>query len=646
MPIYDEKATKLAFSTFAVLGNGATYDSTVLDLSTYTQVQTHVLSDVDGTIVVDFVRDSGGTDILRTLTIPYVGGSGYQVFAAPAFTPYVRYRFTANEAGQTDFYFDTKFLRTALSPQVLGTEAFISSQMTSTLNRSVLVGKTDGGVYTNVPVSGYGHLEVALHEPRLPFGSIHTEKLTPVFQSDAVYGINSGQVSTVTSLSGTATTADSSFVVTTGTTLYGSGTIQSRKRLRYRAGQGVVGRFTGLFSSPVANSYQVIGFGHPEDGVFFGYNGTTFGILHSSRGIREQQTLTINTASTTVENITITLNSVAFSVPVTDSDDPILTAYEIAKYSYTGWSAQPLGNTVVFVANSVGDKTGTFSLSGASTADGSFAQTVAGVATTDVWIPQTSWNQDTMDGNGPSGITLDPTKGNVFEIGIQYLGYGAITFSIEGSSDSANNATFIPVHQINSPNTRTTTTFGNPSFPFTMSAVSAGSTTDISVKSGSFAGFIEGDIVKHGNRFSYFNSKASTVGPSAYHALLTVYNKYSYNGRSNQAVINLLDVVASVKHTQPVRLYVIRNGTLAGAPNFTSYASNSCSLYDTAATTVTYSSNDQLIWSGGVGETGELDHIFSDDITIQPGEWVTLAMRTLQNTAAWVSCGLNTREDQ
>jgi hypothetical protein len=64
------------------------------------------------------------------------------MFSAPAFTPYVRYRFTADEAGQADFYFDTKFLTTALSAQVLGADAFISSAMSASLTRSVLVGKT------------------------------------------------------------------------------------------------------------------------------------------------------------------------------------------------------------------------------------------------------------------------------------------------------------------------------------------------------------------------------------------------------------------------------------------------------------------------------------------------------------------------
>ena len=149
-----EQGTKpiLGFSTSTLLTNGQTYDSTVLDLTTYSQVQTSVLSDKAGTIVIDFIRDSAGTDILRTLTIPYIAGSGFKVFASIAFTPYVRYRFTCDETGQTDFYFDTKFLNDSLNPQILDLTAFVSTSMVATLQRSLLLGQDGDGSFSNVSV--------------------------------------------------------------------------------------------------------------------------------------------------------------------------------------------------------------------------------------------------------------------------------------------------------------------------------------------------------------------------------------------------------------------------------------------------------------------------------------------------------------
>lgn len=519
----------------------------------------------------------------------------------------------------------------------------------STKEESTIHGTMDNGESTAIAATGEGHLEVAIHSPRLPFGAIHTEKLTPVFQTDAVYGVNSGLVEATTNSSGTATASDSSFVTTTGTSVGGYGVIQSRKRLRYRPGQGVVGRFTASFTAGVASSYQVAGFGHAGDGVYFGYNGTSYGLLYSSRGEREVRTLTITTASSTTENITVQLNGTNNTIAVTNSANIQRTVYEISQGTYSGWKAYPVGATVVFVRSNAGTATGSYSIT-ATTAVGTFAQTKAGVAATDTWVPQASWNgADTLNGSGPSGVTLDPTKMNVYQVGVQYLGAGAITFQIEAASSNSNNAEWATVHTIKLPNTLTATSFGNPSFPFTMAAYSLGSTTDLTVKSGSFAGFIEGGKMLHGNRFCYFNS-ITTVGAANLQALFTIQNARYYGGRTNQSVVNLQSVGGALKHTSPCTLYVIKNATLAGNPNFASFATNSCTTYDTTATTCTYTTNDQVIWVGQLGDTGDIDHHFSngglEEVTLQPGESITLAARASTGTPSYVNGSIVTREDQ
>jgi hypothetical protein len=143
----------LGFSTFTPLTSGSTYSSGILDMSSYTQVQTDITSDGSGVIDIEFIRDAAGTDVVRNLSIPYVGGSGFKMFSAPAFTPYVRYNYTANTTGSADFYFDTKFTTKAISGQILGMTDFIASGMVANLGRNVLVGQegTSGG-FNNVSV--------------------------------------------------------------------------------------------------------------------------------------------------------------------------------------------------------------------------------------------------------------------------------------------------------------------------------------------------------------------------------------------------------------------------------------------------------------------------------------------------------------
>jgi len=510
-----------------------------------------------------------------------------------------------------------------------------------------IAGTSDSGSVRGIAMTGEGHVEVAIHAPRLPFGAVHVEEMLPEFQADAVYGIDAFQEITSTSLSGTSTAANNFFVVSTGTTQYGFGTLQSRQRLRYRPGQGVIARFTGLFSAGVASSLQGIGVGTSEAGAYFGYNGTSFGILHVTGGVRECRTLTITTKSSTTNDITITLNNVVFTVTgITNGANTQQTAYEISKFTFSGWSAEARGSTVIFVSGSAGPLNGTYAISqtGGGAATGTYARTITGVSSTDTWVPQTSWNGDKLDGNGPSGITLDPTKGNVYQIDIQYLGFGSVVFKIETCPEDGNNADFVVVHTMRFPNTRTSANFSNPSFPFTMFAYSAGSTTDVEVKCASYAGFIEGRKYLTGSRFSY-SAQSTSVNAAAFRSLQTVKNSLLYNSRVNQSVVRIISVSGAIKHISPVVLYLIRNASLDGAPDFTAHANTSCTSTDTTATTCTFSDNSQLIWSAVLGDTGNIDVLFSDEINLQPGESITLAAKSSSGSPSYVNITINTRED-
>ena len=526
----------------------------------------------------------------------------------------------------------------------------------SYFQKAVIQGELPDGTPQSFQSTPEGHLEVAIHGPALPFGSVHVESLHPVIQSDAVYGINNAEVLVTTGLavgtganSATSTAANNLFTCSTGTTIYSFGSLQSRRRLRYRPGQGVVGRFTAKFSAPAAFSVLVAGYGTGEAGFYIGYNGTALGLLHSTGGVREIQTMTITTASTATNNYNVTLPSgQVVAVTATNNGSTVKTAYEISQGTFPGWSATQRGSTVIFLANDVGNKALiTLGQSGAGVpAVGTGVETLAGVATTDTWIPQASWNGDKLDGTGDTGFTLNPLNLNVFQVGIQYLGAGCVTFEIEvPSANGGNNGTFVNFHTFNFPNTRTTPSVNEPSFPFTMAAYSGGSTTNVSVSSASFSGFIEGSRALTGPRQTY-TATSTAVTAGAYRALLTVRNERVFGSRANQSVVHLLSFGGAHDDTTPVTLYLIRNATLAGTPNFTAWAASSSTYVDTAATTCTISSNDQIVFSMPLGASGSGLFAFEDDVTLQPGETMTLAAQTVTGTASYTIVSLNTREDQ
>jgi len=94
---------------------------------------------------------------------------------------------------------------------------------------------------------------------------------------------------------------------------------------------------------------------------------------------------------------------------------------------------------------------------------------VTGVVTESV-VNQASWNADTMDGNGPSGITLDITKAQILFMDIEWLGEGTVRlgFVIDGN--------FIVCHRFNHANLITSTYITTASLPLRYEITNTGVT--------------------------------------------------------------------------------------------------------------------------------------------------------------------------
>ena len=533
----------------------------------------------------------------------------------------------------------------------------------SSPSNTKILGGLDNGETQEFASTGEGHMEVAIHAPRLPFGSIHTESLTPIFQCDPIYGINTSEIipSTGRAIAGagsaTAVGTGNLFNVSTGTTSYSYATLQTRKRLRYRAGQGVVGRFTALWAARADSAYLIAGFGTAESGFYFGYahlasaglTSSEFGIFHVTGGVRSIRTLTVSAHTATAGDVSIVLNSATgVNITLLSGDSTTAVANKIAAGTYPGWVARARGATVVFLANDAAVKGGTYTATGAGVT-ASFVTTLEGVVSTDTFIPKSTWNGDKLDGTGASGVTLDPTKGNVFQIHIQYLGFGAIVFQVEAGL-SGNNPDFVTVHTMNIPNSLTTTTVNQPSFPFTMTAYSAGSTTDLSVKVGSLAGFIEGMIRLTGQRSSFSNT-STVVTTGAYYTLFTIRNNtvHGQSGtveRANQSIVNILSFGGAHDDATPILYYLLRNATLVGTPNWTKWSATSCLYVDTAATSATITDNGQIVMVIPVGASGTILIPLEDTTTLQPGETLTVCATAVTGTSTYTIATLNTREDQ
>lgn len=110
------------------------------------------------------------------------------------------------------------------------------------------------------------------------FGDIVTADLHPQVQLDFIYGINSRTATTAVTTTGVATTNLSRLSLSTGTGAAGAAELKSSKIARYRAGQGMLARFTAVWDGATASCTQVAGVGGTGTGYFFGFDGVTFGV--------------------------------------------------------------------------------------------------------------------------------------------------------------------------------------------------------------------------------------------------------------------------------------------------------------------------------------------------------------------------------
>lgn len=459
------------------------------------------------------------------------------------------------------------------------------------------------------------------------FGEMLVEMANPTIQLDPVYGLRS-KTDTNTLLDASGSSAGASqqsnsngtkeFKITSGTAANTFALLRSRKTVRYHPGQGMRFTFTGRFTSGVAGNTQRIGAYNYGNELAFGYNGTQFGILYRKGGLPEIRTLTVTVGAGGAENVTVKLNDVNTVVAVT-AGTAAQTASKLGVATYYGWEASSIGATVVFVAKNDTAFSGAFSLTSTGVAAGTFATTAAGITSTPTWIPQSQWNVDHCDGTGPSGFNLDPTKGNVFEIKSQYLGYGQVYFSVENEV-----GTFILVHKINYPNQNATPLYSLPHFKAGMISQNTTNTTAVSCYCASFAGFIDGKLVLLRD-YSARSAAKANIGTSST-PILSIRNKTVFNNTWNLNNIEINAVKGAIEGAKPGAIEVILNAVLTGAVWTAQDATNSIVEYDTTATALSLGANSQVLRTLPLAKSGAgiIDFKYAIQI-IEANDTITIA---------------------
>jgi hypothetical protein len=213
-PARDNSKVSYLNSSTQTLDDATTFTGEVEDVSKYVIATISLLTDQSGILYVDFSVDPTADiwDHTTSFTILADTNVSHKI---PITRQFFRVRLENNSG----------FNQTSLRLSTIYSEQDTSTQIINAQHNNVPV---------DISADAQGYLNINM--PKLPFGSLHTEKLTPIFQTDGVYSVNPEILKTITGLGGTCTSVDSSLTCQSSANAFGNATLQSKKRLRYRAG--------------------------------------------------------------------------------------------------------------------------------------------------------------------------------------------------------------------------------------------------------------------------------------------------------------------------------------------------------------------------------------------------------------------------
>lgn len=461
------------------------------------------------------------------------------------------------------------------------------------------------------------------------FGDNIVVEPTPLAQLSAQYGVPD-RAETFTATGGGITVADNMFTLTTGTNIGGYGVLRTASPALYREGQGLSARYTVIFDkdNAVANSLQFGGFFSVQDTLAFGYRGASFGIIYDTYGAQETRTLAITTGGN--GNLTLTLNSVAYVIPIT-TGTIAHNCYEIEAWmdaNQSVWNTQQVGDTVVFQNKNTVAAAGTYSISGAGVV-GSFSTNATGAAKAETTIAQSSWNGSDISS------WFDPSESNVYQIQLSYLGFGPHKFFIMNTSTGK----FDLVHTIYN-NDRIKPNLSNRALKCGWVAASLGSTTNITVKGASCGIFVDGKVNLLARPISHGNSNANVS--TTFVSIISFRVKRTYAGKAMIGRVVPFYLEVSSDSSKETRFKLTKNANL-GETAFVSHADDNVMCYDNTARN---QSGGDDIYEGTIGPGGSKTVNLKElNIDLLLGETLTVFARVVSGASSDITAALIWKED-
>lgn len=408
----------------------------------------------------------------------------------------------------------TTFHPTTLQQSVL-TAPIIGSVLEGSSFRSIQSFQNSINVNVKNPNSAFGEMLMAYNTPFIQFDFSNGRPLDDIriynnvnFSSDYKYSFQNSKAIIQTNDGSAPQKIE----------------IRSNGFTKYKPGQGIDHRFTGRFPQGHQSFCdQYVGVFTAQDSLCFGYfsgTETEFSIRYQKFGYQQLERIefvesSITTGGTITITITDTYGTTVIPVTINNGDIVSIIAEKCSQEINNSINAGTFGFKTQYYH--IGTTTTTYYIdvlsNGTTSSTISLVSSVTNVTitltninsavlpTTEI-IPQRDWNINTCKDMGslelnydknPTGFVLDPSKGNVFRIHFQYLGFGAITFFIEQNETDV----LIPVHQIKFQNKNDNPSLKNPSMRIGIGIETKGTSLVGygEVQTVSMASFLQGEFV-------------------------------------------------------------------------------------------------------------------------------------------------------
>lgn len=517
-------------------------------------------------------------------------------------------------------------------------------------------------LYTNgAPVTALNPLVVDINASsatktveRTAFGGSISESIKPVVQIifDTPF-IRTDVLDIHEDGAGSSVSIDNSrALVTAGVTATGHAILQSVKTIQYKPGFGVLNRFSAAFGTPDANVEQLAGLGNSGNGFYFGYNGTSFGILHRRNGKSTILKITVSAGMNTGSH------AISFDLPgvggvinyavivgrAAGAGSTTFSAFEIANKLnanasfHLHWTASSVGSDIYMIAHEaeVMSVAGGVAFNDSGTPSGlAFTPVVSdssvifnGVDPTDDWYPLASWNG--AEARYLQNLTW--TNGNVFTIQFQWLGYGAINFFVERPETGS----FVHAHSIYYAGKSTVPSVEDPTFASRFQIYNSGVPTaaPTMITASAMIGREGEDGIYTTQKTASVSSK--NIGAATTEVLIAFKNRVILSDKQeNRRDVHVRSITVLSDSSKVTAFKVIKNGTVVGdVATQVDYplwvaVSNSVALFDNSAL-ATAPADGVVIAASGVAANGsETIVIDQGDFILEPNDIISVVVTTI-----------------